>query len=122
MTKSKKKKSPNPPPMNRVVSSNIYAVGYKEGLSELWMQFNNGRVYRYFDVSALAFHQFVSAKSVGSFFHQQIKTHYKCEEVEQDKPEVSEKPDDPVSKRVKRGTRLKKTVRISNAPGKLPRS
>lgn len=60
--------------MTPVVSTNIAAVGH-EG-DELFVQFNNGQMWKYLGVSAAVAHDMVSAGSVGRFFIHRIKGQY----------------------------------------------
>ena len=65
--------------MNRqpVSSSNIASVGYDAESSTLEVEFNNGSLYQYFDVSENVFHELLSASSVGSYFANNVKGHYR---------------------------------------------
>ena len=56
-----------------VPSSNLSSVGYDERTETLEVQFQNGSVFQYHGVSAETHAQLVNAKSVGSFFHSNIK-------------------------------------------------
>jgi hypothetical protein len=57
--------------MKPVKSSNIEAVGFKDGV--LSVRFKGGNVYDYPGVTAEQHHKFVNAESVGSHFHNHIK-------------------------------------------------
>lgn len=59
--------------MTSVRSSNIVAIGYKDGT--LRVQFSNGTEYDYKGegVNAELFNSFMNAESAGKFFHQNIK-------------------------------------------------
>lgn len=61
-----------------VSSSNIHSVGYDHATKTLAVEFKNGGgVYHYHDVPKDAHEAFVSAKSLGSHFHTNIKNAYK---------------------------------------------
>lgn len=53
-----------------VKSSNVKAIGYKDGIIEV--HFRNGYVYHYIATQTL-FEQFLSASSKGRFVHQHLK-------------------------------------------------
>lgn len=59
--------------MTQVESSNIAAVGYDEEEKELQIEFNNGKIYAYKDVPIELFNGLVVAKSVGKYFHANIR-------------------------------------------------
>ena len=61
--------------MNRqkVISSNISSIGYEENSSMLEIQFQNGGVYQYFNVSKSLFSRLMNATSHGTFFDRYIK-------------------------------------------------
>lgn len=69
--------------MNRtpVVSSNVASVGYDDDNSTLEIEFNNGAVYQYFDVSRIVYDGLMSADSVGSYLASHIKGHYRYSKV-----------------------------------------
>ncbi len=70
------------PEMIEVQSSNVAAIGYKESQRELYVNFNNGGQYVYFNVPLTTFNAMKSAKSVGSFLFSEIKkVGYKYEKV-----------------------------------------
>ncbi len=59
-----------------VASSNLSSVGYDENTETLEVQFKNGSVHQYHGVSAETHKQLVQARSVGSFFHSNIKDNF----------------------------------------------
>jgi len=65
--------------MNRipVSSSNVAAVGYDSETQTLEIEFNNGGVYQYFDVSQNIYEALISAESVGKFLNGHIKGYYR---------------------------------------------
>lgn len=60
-----------------VSSSNIVSIGYNPQLSTLEIEFNNGRVYQYFDVPESVYGELMAAQSHGKYFNQQIKGVYR---------------------------------------------
>lgn len=69
--------------MNRtpVVSSNIASIGYDQNSSTLEIEFNNGTIYQYFDVSERVFEELKSASSVGGYLAANIKGIYRYSRV-----------------------------------------
>lgn len=57
-----------------VVSSNVSAIGYEDGVIEV--HFRNGSVYRYFNTSQCLFDEFFASSSKGTFVHQRLKGRY----------------------------------------------
>ena len=55
--------------MNRtpVVSSNVASVGYDEDSLTLEIEFKNGTIYQYFDVSKNIYDGLIGADSVGGY-------------------------------------------------------
>jgi hypothetical protein len=64
------------PEMVYVDSSNIEAIGYDEGVSELHVWFLSGGCYVYHDVPLGIFDDFMCAPSKGSFLNREIKGVY----------------------------------------------
>ncbi len=64
--------------MNRepIASSNIAAVGYDEPSQTLEVEFTNGAVYQYYNVTQAVFEQLMLAGSKGQFLAYQIKNAY----------------------------------------------
>ncbi len=56
-----------------VTSSNINSVGYDLNSMTLEIEFHSGSIYQYFDVPESEYHNLISADSVGSYFHRNIK-------------------------------------------------
>ena len=68
---------------NYVVSSNIDAIGYKDG--DLYIRFKkNGLVYAYRKVSFASFFSLLKSDSVGKFFNRFVKPFYTCEKLDED--------------------------------------
>lgn len=64
-----------------VDSSNIHSIGFNHISNTLHIQFQNGRRYRYSDVSAYAFTLLLNANSIGSYFNSHIKGVYPCRQL-----------------------------------------
>jgi hypothetical protein len=62
-----------------VKSSNIKAVGHKDGV--LYVEFKGGKTFSYEDVSETKYHEFINSNSVGSFFARNIRNNHKASEV-----------------------------------------
>lgn len=58
-------------------SSNITRFGYDEANQVLYVEFNNGSIYQYFDVTQSVFEQMKTAPSKGRFLAQNIKGTYR---------------------------------------------
>ncbi|MGH8728635.1 MAG: KTSC domain-containing protein [Burkholderiales bacterium] len=65
----------------RVSSSNIRSIGYDEKTRTLEVEFNNGGVYQYANVSPEVHGRFLSASSIGSFFKDSIEEDYSCKRI-----------------------------------------
>ena len=62
--------------MTRVVSSNLYAVGYNGALKVLTIQFRNGSVYEYYNVPEMVYRALMSATSKGVYASRYIYRRY----------------------------------------------
>jgi hypothetical protein len=58
---------------SKVESSALRSVGYDADLAVLEVEFNDGRVYRYFGIGRSLHQGLLSAKSVGSYYLSHIK-------------------------------------------------
>jgi len=56
-----------------VFSSNIVSAGYDPASETLELEFKDGAVYQYYNVSAHLYEQFLMAPSKGQFFHANIR-------------------------------------------------
>jgi len=61
---------------NHVSSSNIASIGHDEGSDTLEVEFLNGSVYQYYNVSKEMYDQLMQAGSKGQFFNTYIKNAY----------------------------------------------
>ena len=59
-----------------VDSSNIASIGYDGEEMVLYVTFNSGRTYWYSDVPYGVWEGFLSAPSMGKYFHQNIRNVY----------------------------------------------
>lgn len=59
-----------------VASSNLRSVGYDQTSRILEIEFNNSRVYQYFDVSDYIHAGLMSAASKGTYFNEKIKDRF----------------------------------------------
>lgn len=69
--------------MSSVQSSNLEEIGYDHLSSRLRVRFKGGATYDYHGVSPEQFAMLQGAKSVGSYFHKNIKPgceHSRCDE------------------------------------------
>lgn len=63
---------------NPVSSSNLASIGYDAESLVLEVEFNNGRVYQYFDVPQGTYDELMSASSKGSYMNNVIKKQFRC--------------------------------------------
>ena len=66
----------------KVVSSNIASVGYSVEKKVLEIEFVNETIYRFFDVPLGVHAGLLGARSVGQFFHANIKNKYQFSKLE----------------------------------------
>jgi hypothetical protein len=66
---------------NPVTSSNIASIGYDDASATLEIEFKNGSIYQYFDVSQREYEGLISADSHGSYLAQNIKGRYRYSKV-----------------------------------------
>lgn len=64
-----------------VQSSNIDSIGYDKETEILEIEFNNRRVYQYFNVPINVYIELMNAPSHGKYFNQNIKNDYTCNQV-----------------------------------------
>ncbi len=60
-----------------VTSSNVAAFGYDRQTQTLEVEFNNGRIYQYFDVPEAVHEAFLASDTKGGFLASQIKGVYR---------------------------------------------
>ena len=61
----------------RVTSSSLRSVGYDESAKILEIEFQNGRVYRYYDVPRDVYEELMNAESLGSYFVENIRDNFR---------------------------------------------
>lgn len=59
-----------------VESSNLAAVGYDQEAKELFIEFKNGSIYKYFDVDFDTYTALIDAESHGKYFQANIRGKY----------------------------------------------
>ena len=64
-----------------VTSSGIRSVGYDDDAGHMEVEFHNGRLYRYHQFPKRLHSKFLNARSIGDFFHVEIRPFYKGIEV-----------------------------------------
>lgn len=64
-----------------VNSSNIVAVGYDLATFTLEVEFMNGSIYQYFNVSQYLYHQLMNASSKGQFLNDYIKYSFRYQRI-----------------------------------------
>lgn len=67
-----------------VESSDIVSIGYDAGEQLLEIEFNGGRVYRYFDVPQRTYDHFLKANSYGGYFNAHINGYYRYRRIDED--------------------------------------
>lgn len=65
-----------------VNSTSIATIGFNQTRGVLEIQFVNGRIYRYVAVPKKIQQEFLRAPSLGKFYHQFIRGHYECAELQ----------------------------------------
>ncbi len=65
----------------RVVSSNVHAIGYDPEQKILEIEFNDRSIYHYFDVPQHEHSGLMSASSKGSYLHSHIKGKYRYRQI-----------------------------------------
>ncbi len=60
-----------------VNSSNLITVGYDAASQTLEVEFKDGTVYQYFDVSAVEHETLMGSESIGSYFNSSIRSSYR---------------------------------------------
>lgn len=62
-----------------VDSSVLQAVAYLARRRWLYLRFQSGEIYRYFDFPAQQYRDFLSAESKGTYFGKHIRNHFQYE-------------------------------------------
>ena len=61
-----------------VVSSNLVSVGYESASETLEIEFKNGRIYQYYNVTQVVFDMLIMDASPGTFFNANIRDQFAC--------------------------------------------
>lgn len=64
------------------VESGLFSsAAYRAGVRQLYLRFQDGKIYRFFDCPVTVYSEFVAATSKGRYFSQQIRNHFRYEMV-----------------------------------------
>jgi hypothetical protein len=64
------------------VESGLFSsAAYRAGVRQLYLRFQDGKIYRFFDCPVTVYNEFVTAASKGRYFSQQIRNHFPYEMV-----------------------------------------
>lgn len=66
-----------------LISSSLASAGYDPDMRTLEVEFNNGSVYRYYDVPAGVYGRLMRAQSKGRFLNAHIRDRYRYTRVEE---------------------------------------
>ncbi len=69
-----------------VVSTVFTSAAYDEGTRQLYLKFQSGKVYRYFEFPAHQYDEFLAAESQGKYFRKHILGQFRDEEVRETQP------------------------------------
>ena len=69
------------PYMESVSSSNVSSIGYEYSENVLYVEFNNGAIYKYYYVPEYEYEQLLNASSVGSYLWSNIRDIYEYEKI-----------------------------------------
>jgi len=71
----------NLPYMERVESSNVSSLGYDDSSERLFIKFNSGAIYVYYDVPIEEYNNLLTASSIGSYVWTNIRDRYTYENI-----------------------------------------
>lgn len=71
------------PEMQSVGSSTIKEIGYDEAGEKLWVKFKDGGLYFYSDVPKEVYEEMLSVRSVGRYFHQNVRLQFSCKRADE---------------------------------------
>ncbi len=64
------------------VESGLFSsVAYRAGVRQLYLRFQDGKIYRFFDCPLAVYNEFVASSSKGRYFSQQIRNRFRYEMV-----------------------------------------
>jgi hypothetical protein len=62
------------------VESGLFSsVAYRASARQLYLRFQDGKIYRFFDCPVMVYNEFIAAKSQGRYFSQQIRNRFRFE-------------------------------------------
>lgn len=62
------------------VESGLFSsAAYRAGVQQLYLRFQDGKIYRFFDCPVTVYHEFVAATSKGKYFSRQIRNRFRYE-------------------------------------------
>jgi KTSC domain len=68
------------------VESGLFSsAAYRAGVRQLYLRFQDGKIYRFFDCPVTVYTEFVATASKGRYFSQQIRNHFRYEMVRRGK-------------------------------------
>ena len=60
------------------VESGLFSsAAYRSSAQQLYLRFQDGKIYRFFDCPVTVYHEFVAAASKGRYFSQQIRNRFR---------------------------------------------
>lgn len=67
----------------QVTSSTIKTIVYDEGTQDLFVEFNNGAKYTYYDIESEKVEELKNSESKGSYLNKEIKKNYQYKRTDQ---------------------------------------
>jgi len=62
------------------VESGLFSsAAYRASARQLYLRFQDGKIYRFFDCPVTVYNEFIAAASQGRYFSQQIRNHFRFE-------------------------------------------
>ena len=62
------------------VESGLFSsAAYRAGARQLYLRFQDGKIYRFFDCPVTVYNEFIAAASQGRYFSQQIRNRFRFE-------------------------------------------
>jgi len=60
------------------VASGVFSsAAYRSGVSQLYLRFHDGKIYRFFECPVAMYYEFIAAQSKGRYFSQQIRNRFR---------------------------------------------
>lgn len=69
-------------------STALEAATYQDQLALLELEFRDGAIYRYCEVPAQTYREFLLAESKGAYFHSHIRNRFACAKVRPAEPKT----------------------------------